>query len=164
MSFLPSIVTVILADIIIFLFIVLKVPLFATQQTVMVLLLCGIILLNLLFIKPLRRFSYLRKWILVFFALLIVQLTILSTGGIYSPFLILLHLLILGIGIFFDFKSVVLFLDSMILVLLFNSYINWKELFLLHSDPFTLLLYLLSFLVILPVIYLLHRHYKIHLN
>ena len=43
------------------------------------------------------------KWILLFLATLITQLLVSSTGGLYSPFLILFHFLILGINLFWLF-------------------------------------------------------------
>src|SRR5689334_17090070 len=43
------------------------------------------------------------KWLLLFVCTTVIQLLILSTGGLKSPFLILIHLLMVGLSFLFSF-------------------------------------------------------------
>src|SRR5438045_8540506 len=50
------------------------------------------------------------KYFFIFWSTILVQLLILSTGGLQSPFLIILHLFMIGLSFIFSFALSLLFL------------------------------------------------------
>jgi hypothetical protein len=115
-----------------------------------------IILFNIVYITSLK--TKLKRYIpnaLFFSVLLCLELLLVATGGLYSPFLVLVYLASFAIGFFFDFKSFLLFLNSILLVLLLNMILNAKLLSSIQEDPWKFYLYLGLFVVILPITYVL---------
>src|SRR5476651_104919 len=52
------------------------------------------------------------KWIFLFWGAALVQMLVLATGGLNSPFLILIHLFMIGLCFIFTFPSALIFLIS----------------------------------------------------
>jgi hypothetical protein len=101
------------------------------------------------------------RWILLFLASLIAQMLVVSTGGLYSPFLVLFHFLSLGINLFFPFITSVLFVVFTFLVLAGIIVLDGVVLDMLYADPIVPLLYSISFVSIIPLGYLLAHKYKL---
>lgn len=92
---------------------------------------------------------------------LFVQLLIISTGGLLSPFLILIHLVTLAVSFLINLKISLSFFFSTLAVLLINIFLNFSQLEQIKNDPGTILLYLVSFLIILPLSHLISTKYHL---
>lgn len=139
-----------------------KVPTKNLQQIIVVLLLVILVLLNRYIFGKNR--SAPSRWIrslALLLAATIVQLVVISTGGFLSPFLILLHLFVLGTSFLLNLRTSVSFLVLSLVVLTANIYFNPNLLTLFKEDPFSIALYFVSFLVIIPLFQLLNRNYYI---
>jgi hypothetical protein len=101
------------------------------------------------------------KWFLLFFITLLSQLIIVSTGGIYSRFFILVHLFILGSGLFFSFYIALVYVSFTLIVIATITVSNPLYQSLLLEDPVTPILYLLSSISILPLSYLIAERYHL---
>ncbi|MBI3486452.1 PAS domain-containing protein [Candidatus Daviesbacteria bacterium] len=108
-----------------------------------------------------NQLSSILNYLILFISALIVQLLVFSTGGIYSPFLILLHLFTLGTSFLVSLKSSVSFLTFSLLILITNLWINPDQLRLIKDDPGTVLLYFASMVVIIPLANLLASKYHL---
>lgn len=101
------------------------------------------------------------KWILVFFAILLVQLILLTTGGFLSPYLILIHLFFFGLSFLFSVGVALLFLGFSLSLITFHIILDPQMLVLLSENPGPTLLYGVSFLTIIPIAYVLAQRYRI---
>ncbi len=90
-----------------------------------------------------------------------VQLLVLSAGGFYSPFLILLHLYTLGVSFLVSLSGGASFLFFSVGVLIASIYLDPSLSKIFHDDPGTVLLYLASFSVIIPLSIALSRYYHL---
>lgn len=115
-----------------------------------------------LFYKELVRAAI--KRFVLFLVVLAVQLLVVSTGGLYSPFLILFHLLGLGISLLFSTSTSVMFVLFSFIILISGMVFDKTTLFQLYADPATAILYVISFLSIIPLAQLLVHKYKIKDN
>jgi PAS domain-containing protein len=89
-----------------------------------------------------------------------VQLIIISTGGLYSPFLILFHLLALGLSFLINFWASLIFLVTSVGIVSYNTfYIDPQARDNFNNDPLSGILYLSSFALIIPLARLLTRYY-----
>lgn len=88
---------------------------------------------------------------LLFISSLLIQLLVVSTGGFYSPLLILFHLFALTISFLLNFSTSLSFLLFSLLTLAIIVYTNASQLEIFKADPGTALLYLISFMVIVPL-------------
>lgn len=80
-----------------------------------------------------------------------IQLLVLSTGGVQSPFLILIHIFMVGISFIFSFSLSLLFLLSSLIVL--STQISF-------NNP-NILLEIISLLVIIPIAYIISKQYHL---
>lgn len=105
--------------------------------------------------------SPLRQASLLFIVATFVQLLILSTGGLESPFLLLAHLTILGMSFAYSTKTssafLVLFLATYAFQYLTQSDINT----IINDDPATFVLYILSLIIMAPLSQLLANRYHL---
>lgn len=140
----------------------LKVSTKILQQIIVVLLVLILILLNRFIFSKTRSVStrWSRPAILLLVAT-VVQLVVVSTGGFFSPFLILLHLFFLGTSFLLNLSASVSFLALSLIVLTANVWLNQDLFVLFKEDPFSVVLYFVSFIVIIPLAQLLNRNYYI---
>src|SRR3990170_5980708 len=132
------------------------------QQIIVVLLLMIILLLNRVIFSKTK--PVLAKWsrpLILLLIATIIQLIVISTGGFLSPFLILLHLFVLGSSFLLNLPASTSFLILSLIVLTVNIYLNQNLLALFKEDPFSIALYFVSFIVIIPLAQLLNRNYYI---
>ncbi len=101
------------------------------------------------------------KWWILFLFALLTQLIIVSTGGIYSRFFILLHLFTLACSFFFSFQIALVFLVFIVIVLGVNTLFSPVLLSSFVTDPVTPLAYFISFFSMLPLAYLLSERYHL---
>lgn len=100
-------------------------------------------------------------YILLFLTASFVQLLVISTGGFYSPFLIVLHLYTLGSSFLLNSRSSLSFLVFSIILLVINILLNPQMLTIFQDDPGTILLYFVSFVVVIPLAQFLMYSYHI---
>lgn len=91
----------------------------------------------------------------------LIQLLVISTGGFFSPFLILIHLFTLGTGFLLNLRLAVIFVSLAVASLLLHSILNQDIASLVREDPFALLLYVFSFIIVLPLTQFLAYHYHL---
>ncbi len=101
------------------------------------------------------------KLFFLFLTTLFVQLLVSLTGNFYSPFLISLHLFSLGLSFLLNLPISIGFISFSVLVLFVNIYLNPSLLSQLYQDPFSVILYLASFVVIIPLSIILTRTYHL---
>lgn len=105
--------------------------------------------------------SSITNLILLFVSSLLIQFLVISTGGFFSPFLILIHLFTLGSSFLLGLASSVSFLIFSLLMLLLHTWIDQTMLVLFMEDPWSVILYIISFIVIIPLVQLLARTYNL---
>lgn len=155
-----QIVTCLLASVTIVGLIYYKFSLPLLQQMVAFLVLAIVLALNRFFIfKSLTFKNPLFQLLILFLISVFVQLLVIATGSLYSPLLILVHLLALSISFFFSFKTGLSFtifaLTSLGFALRFNPQL-WT---LFQNDPGPAVLYFLSFFIIIPLSQFLAHNY-----
>jgi len=101
------------------------------------------------------------KLLLVAVFSIFLQLLILKTGGFYSPLLILLHLFALGISFLFSLRVAFEFLGFSLVVLFAGTFIDEKLLTMFINDLWSSVLYILSFIIILPLSGLTGKKYQV---
>lgn len=158
--FLPNSIIFFLSSLITFLSLYYKIPVKSLQQVVIF-----IVIILLVFFNKFLLSSYeskLGKAIRITFILLtsmMVQTLVLSSGGLKSPFFILIHLYTLGAGFLIGTSSSIAFLLFSILALggqiIFDE--NIRQIF--NEDLGTVFLYGASLLVIIPLSVFLNRAY-----
>src|SRR3989344_1361875 len=132
------------------------------QQIITLLLVVILILLNrFIFSRVKQTLNHWSRLILLLLSALIVQLVVLSTGGFFSPFLILLHLFTLGTSFLLNLKASISFLIFSVITLIANIWVSQNLMMLFKEDPFSFALYLVSFIVIIPLAQLLTHSYHI---
>lgn len=139
-----------------------KAPLTIYQQIILLLMIILIYLISpISFAKKILKFLSPTQlyYSILFLSTLLTQLLIISTGAFFSPFLILIHLYTLTLGFLVNLGSSFSFLTFSLINLGFYSYINSAQLNLLREDPGTLLLYLLSFIVVIPLAQVISKKY-----
>lgn len=99
------------------------------------------------------------KFFFIFGGTVLTQLLILSTGGLSSPFFILIHLFMIGLSFLFSFSLGILFLLSCLTIIFVNLSSTQDIVSMLQDDPSLILLQLASLLVIIPLAYLVSRQY-----
>jgi PAS domain S-box-containing protein len=125
-----------------------------------------LILLVLLLIGSRFLYSYLSKSKaarLVFISLSasLVQILVISSGGFYSPFLILLHLYTLGSSFLLNLQTAVIFLMFSLGLLVVQIKLDPDMLKIFNEDPFSVVLYIVSFFVVIPLAQFLINTYKL---
>jgi PAS domain-containing protein len=101
------------------------------------------------------------RWFLLLLTSFIVQTLVASTGGLSSPFFILFHLTAFGIGLLINANTSLLFLASSTLVLVGSMLLDSSMQSLWLHDPAATILYIVSFLSIVPLVLLLTRNYNL---
>lgn len=136
-----------------------KLPIANLQQISGVLLVVLLILLNLL--SSNKSISRAVKLLFLLLSSFFVEILILSTGNFYSPFLILIHIYSLGVSFLISLGAALVFLLLSTSILILNIYLTPQLLFQFTEDPGSTLLYLTSFVVIIPLSLLVSRYYRL---
>lgn len=131
------------------------------QITALLLIIILFILNRFVFSRNKQMLTLWPRLVLLLFSSLIIQLIVLSTGGFFSPFLILLYLYFLGISFLLNLQASVSFLIFSVIVLIANIWLSRDLFALFRDDPFSFVLYLVSFVVIIPLAQFLNRSYHI---
>lgn len=101
------------------------------------------------------------KWFLLLLTGLTVQLLVISTGGLFSPYLILFHLFALGTGLLLSIQTSLIFLIFSFILLILNLLSDPSTWHMILQDPAAAILYCISFISVIPLGQLLAQKYKI---
>ena len=99
--------------------------------------------------------------LLIFLITFFVQVLVVATGGFFSPLFIILHLSILGFGLFLGFALALVLLACSLTVILGNIALNQELYALFASDVSSAAIYTISLLAIIPLTKYLVDHYRI---
>ena len=132
------------------------------QQIILVLLIILIIFFSRFFFSK-SKTTLIKQInsILLFLTALTIQLVVISTGGFFSPFLIILHLYTLGASFLFNLSALLTFLILSVGLLGANTLLNQNLKVLFEEDPFSTILYIISFIVIIPLAQYLMKTYHL---
>lgn len=97
----------------------------------------------------------------IFLSSFLIQLFVFSTGGFHSPFLILFHFYTLAASFLLSLEAGLAFVTLSVVSLLLASYSNIGSLNIFKDDPGTGIIYMVSFVVIVPLAQLLIRNYQL---
>ncbi|MBI4084878.1 MAG: PAS domain-containing protein [Candidatus Levybacteria bacterium] len=138
------------------------IPSRTTLQIVVILLGIILVLVNGYYFTPVNSFFRREgKFYLLYLCTLFVQLLVFATGGLYSPFFVLIYLSVLAISFLAEFYFVLLFLASTATILLTNLLLNQEVILFFLEDPGTPIIYMVSFIGIVPLAYLLAYRYHL---
>lgn len=101
------------------------------------------------------------QFFLLFLSTLFIQLLVVTTGGFYSPFLILIHLYTIGTSFLLNLQSSIVFLVMSLILLSTDIVVNKNMQVLFRDDPWSVVLYIISFIVIIPLAQILTRNYHL---
>ncbi len=139
-----------------------KIPVVIFQQLISVLIVLLVALLNKsLFAQSNSKSTKNLKWALLGLVSFLVQVTVVSSGGFFSPFLILVHIFALGAGFLVNFKVSLSFLIFSLLVLLANIFFDTNGAILVKQDFGSVLLYMLSFVITVPIVKVISQQYRV---
>lgn len=99
------------------------------------------------------------KWILLAIFTIFIQLIVLSSGGIKSPFFIFIHLFMIGVSLIFSFSVSLLFLLATCIIIVLDISFRQDFLIFILSDPYTIILQISSLIPIIPLCYIIAQHY-----
>ena len=128
-----------------------KVPTGVLQQAIALLLIVLLIISRKLLFSDSKVSGKLFRFTLLILSSLFVQLIVISSGGFYSPFLILLHLYTLGVSFLLQMTSAISFLVLSLIILFASTFLNQTLLTIFQQDPGSVAIYLVSFIVIIPL-------------
>ena len=99
------------------------------------------------------------KLVILLLSSLLVQTIVLSSGGFYSPLLILLHIFTLGAILLLGSSSPIIFLASSLGVLIFHISYDRNLYQFFQNDPWAVAIYALSIVIVIPLaLYLSHSN------
>ncbi|OGE14059.1 hypothetical protein A2111_00930 [Candidatus Daviesbacteria bacterium GWA1_38_6] len=128
-----------------------RVPTAVLQQGIALLLVILLIFARKIVFSDLKVSGIIFRFIFLILSSLFVQLLVLSSGGFYSPFLILLHLYTLGASFLLKLSSAISFLFFSLVILFAGTFLNQTLMNLFKEDPGSAIIYLISFIVIIPL-------------
>lgn len=160
-SFLPNPLALLLSSLVALALLYYKVPIKTLQQATLLIVIILVVFLNRLKIAPTTLIGRLIRATLLFLTALLLQLLVLSSGGIKSPFLILIHIYTLGTSFLVNLISSMAFLLFSIVALIGQAYFDPNIKNIIAEDLGTIFLYGASFLVIVPLSILVSRLYSL---
>lgn len=101
------------------------------------------------------------KWIFLFWGAALVQMLVLATGGLNSPFLILIHLFMIGLCFVFSFPSALIFLCTSFIVIFIDISFRQSITSLFLENPSSIVLQLVSLISIIPIAYIISQKYHV---
>ena len=161
MMFFVESVTFLLSSILTLYLIYQKASIVSLQQITVVILLVLILFSRFFFAKTTTKLGTSFKLLTLFLSAFLIQIFIFSTGGFYSPFLILFHLYTLGTSFLLNLQSGIIFLIFAVAGLVVASLISLDVLNIFQNDPGTAAIYIVSFIVIIPLAQLLVKNYQL---
>ena len=90
-----------------------------------------------------------------------IQLLVIATGGLFSAFIIALHIFTLAMSVLFQVSSAIVFLLLSVSLLMSTIFFDPQMKVLFASDPWSVVLHGISFLVIIPLAHMLVSTYHL---
>lgn len=137
-----------------------KIPSIVLQQSIAVLVVVLLIVNRFVFSRS-KSIPFMITSALIALVSIFLQLLVISSGGFYSPFLILFHLFAISLSFLFAVKIAISFLGFSIMTLIAGTLLDARLHSLFVNDPFSAALYLLSFAVIIPLYQLVSSRYHL---
>ena len=88
-----------------------------------------------------------------------MQLVVISTGNIHSPFFALIHLFMIGVSFIFSFPIAMLFLLISFIIIFIDISLYQSIAAILLEDPTTIVLQVISLISIIPLSYIVAQQY-----
>lgn len=151
MTFLSEGIALLASSALSFVLIYYKVSITSLQQVVAGALIVLIIVLDRFILKAARPVNFVLRIFLLFLISLSLQALILSTGGFFSPFLILFHLFAIGLSFLVDIRTATVYLVISTFTLGATTFFDQKLKEVSSGDLGSIALYILSFIVIIPL-------------
>lgn len=151
MTFLLEAVALLLSSALSFALIFYKVSITSLQQIVAGTLIILIIVLDKFVLKAAKSVNFVLRLFLLFLISLSLQALILSTGAFFSPFLILFHLFAIALSFLVDIRTATAYLIIAIFTLGATTLVDQKLKEVAKEDLGSVTLYILSFMVIIPL-------------
>lgn len=98
---------------------------------------------------------------ILFLSALFFQTLTLSTGGFYSHFLILIYLYSLGASFLLNMRAALSFLIFSVSILMAHILLDPKLTNIFLDDPWTIVLYIISFIVFIPLASVIFERYSL---
>lgn len=133
---------------------------FILQKTIVLPMLILLLIIYRVSFSSLRKLiNNTNNWIMLATVTIFIQLIILSSGGIKSPFLIFIHLFMIGISLIFNFSVSLLFMVASCVVIALDISSQQNLIMYILNDPYATILQISSLIPILPVSYIISQHY-----
>ncbi len=139
-----------------------KIPIVTLQQIILGVLI--ILLLSYRFLlsqQPNQAIKMLARFTLLLLSSSFVQILVISSGGLYSPLLILLHFYTLGASFLLEVRAAIIFLVFSLAILVTNIILDPKLYVVFKEDPGSAVLYFVSFIVVIPLAQTLMKTYHL---
>ncbi|MBI2338138.1 PAS domain-containing protein [Candidatus Daviesbacteria bacterium] len=114
-------------------------------------------IISLIFFNRLLKNTF----ILIFLSSLFLQLLIFLTGGFFSQFLVVFHLFAITLSFLISLKVAIFFLIISTITLITGSLIDPRLSGIITSDPWPAILYILSFVILIPLYQTTVRRYHL---
>lgn len=158
-NIIPKFIIFLVSSLVVVALLYFKTSIIFLQQIILFLIVILIIIFR--FQKYFEARKVFRDWLLIFIITLFVQLLIASTGAVFSPFFILIHLYVIGLSLFFNFSTALMFLIIEFAVIFLNIRFDSRLLELVKGDFGSATLYFASILVITPISKIISQQYHI---
>ncbi|OGD86820.1 hypothetical protein A2164_02595 [Candidatus Curtissbacteria bacterium RBG_13_35_7] len=109
-------------------------------------------------LQPLKTYATL---LLLMPIILFIYILILSTGITQSPYLILTHFFAIGLAFLLAPQIAISFISATVFLILTNIFLDQSLAEFLSQSPFLNILYLISYIALIPFSYILAKEYKI---
>ncbi len=160
-NLLTQLLILILAHLVPLLFIYLEVPMRFSFVLIAALVVILIFLQKFVFTTKQSVINAAGRWLFLFSGSLFVELLVVATGGFYSSFFVLLHFYALGLGFFIGLRIATVFILLSAVSLLLQILIDPRLKLIMTEDSGSLILYLLSYFIIIPFSYYLAQQFQI---
>lgn len=155
-------ITFLLSSLAVFSLVLFKVNnVFLQQITALFLIVLIILSGRVIFVRSILSKNKYMSPALLFLGTLVVQLLIISTGGFFSPFLILFHLFTVGASFLLSTFLAISFLIFSVSLLILSALVDSQMFALILGDPGIVILYLISLIVVFPLVQLLVYRYHL---
>lgn len=158
----PIELSIVAASVVSVIFLLFAIPNNYAWMIVTGLLLILLVIINRIYLndKPTATHTSVLNTVVTTLIYLFIMLVLLVTGNVFSPFLILIHLTILGTGLFIKQSAGVWALLCIVSVLLVQIGLQPDIRALISDDPWAPAIYLISFLAIFPLLNILVHKYQ----
>jgi hypothetical protein len=161
MGFIISFVTLLLSSVISIAVIFYKIPLTSLQEASVIFLVLFLFIVKQFIFSKSSSVNPSVRVFMIFIVSTFLQLFVLSTGALLSPFIVLYHLFTISLIFLVNLSTAIIFLLFAISALIVDTRLNQQLFMIFTEDPFPVVLILLSFIVFVPLYELIASRYNI---